>query len=162
MTAMYILQSLVEFGDELDRDYQTCADLPPDALAIILAAIRDCRAELAALAKVVEADLIATAGKKRFVVPGLGEVEVKKSKKYTHWNDRDLAAVVVARALDERVLDETSGEYEPREQAVARVLMECARPSWRLTPLRDRGIDESEFCTIEDDGWSVRLPPKGK
>ena len=69
-------------------------------------------------------------------------------------------AVLVALALDERKLDEETGEYEPAWEAVARVLMECARPNWRVTPLRARGLSVDEFCHEEHDSYSVMLPPR--
>lgn len=80
--------------------------------------------------------------------PG-GTAEVKAGAKRTQWDNDLLYSHVVSRALDERQVDEGTGEYEPEGQAVARVLNECARPSWRLTPLRARGIDPDQFCNVE-------------
>jgi hypothetical protein len=65
---------------------------------------------------------------------------------------------VVARALDERHLDFATGEYEPAYEAVARVLAVCVAPTWRVTALRGRGIDESEYCDIVADKATVQLP----
>lgn len=126
----------------------------------ILALVRDCRADLAAFAKKVEGDVLLTAGEKRFVVDGIGEVEIRRSVKRSQWDNDGLTRLLVARALDERIVDERTGEYEPAWEAVARVLSECARPSWRVTPLRTRGIQPDEFCREEPDGWSVQLPPR--
>ncbi len=64
----------------------------------------------------------------------------------------------MSRALDERKLDELTGEYDSEGAAVARVLEQCARPSWRLTPLRELGLDPDEWCEVEPDGWSIKLP----
>jgi hypothetical protein len=135
-------------------------ELPPEAMAVVLCAFRDCRADLASVAKRIENDLITSAGKRRFTVEGLGEVEIRPRKKRTEWDNDGLTRKVVALALDERVLDETTGEYEPAHAAVARVLAECARPSWRLTPLRARHVPIDEYCHEEDDGWSVQLPAR--
>jgi len=43
---------------------------------------------------------------------------------------------------------------------VADLLLECARPEWRLTPLRERGLDPDAYCKVEQDeaGKTVRTP----
>lgn len=133
----------------------------PDALVEILVHVRDLRADLATFAADVEHDLIPLAEQKRWVVPGIGEVAVRKATKRNEWDNSGLTARLVALALDERVLDMTTGEYESPWEAVARVLSECARPSWRVTPLRARGITVDEFCTERDGGYSIELPPRG-
>lgn len=158
-----LYQALHEFGPECEQDFDEHVDeeLPTaEQLAIILGAIRDCRADLAVLYGKVEAGLMSMAGEKRFTVEGLGEVEIRKSTKRSNWDSEGLTRNLVALALDERVLDETSGEYEPAWEAVARVLMECARPSWRVTPLRARGLQIDEWCSEEPGSYAVQLPPR--
>ncbi len=144
----------------LDEYERVSAEYTRDDLVHLLMDLRDLSAGIRTFQSDVQRDLLALADTKRFVVEGIGEVEVKKSTKRTQWDSDSLTRVVVARALDERILDEHTGEYESGAEAVARVLMECSRPSWRVTPLRARGIDETEFCHVEDDGWSVVLPPR--
>jgi hypothetical protein len=164
MSASSLVQYLHEFSETAEAEYDesvhgTAAETP-EVLAIILAAIRDHRADLAALAKKIEGHLMAMAGEKRFLVAGLGEVEIRKQNRYTHWDNESLTRVLVALALDERRLIESTGEYEPSHEAVARVLSECSRPSWRLTPLRARGIPIDEYCEVDDQGYAVQLPPR--
>lgn len=132
-----------------------------DELVRLLVELRDLRAVLATVAKDIEADLMPLATEKRWVVEGLGEVQVRRANKRTEWDSESLTRVLVARALDERILDESTGEFEASHEAVARVISECSRPSWRLTPLRARGIDETEFCHVEQGAWSIELPPRG-
>ena len=144
-----------------DRDVRLNADdRDRDELVRILCELRDWRAELAAVAKQAETELLSLAGERRWVVEGLGEVGVRKQIKRTAWQNDELTRHVVALALDERVLDEETGEYEAAHMAVARVLSECSRPSWRVTPLRSRGIQVDEFCREEPNGWSVELPSR--
>lgn len=150
---------IAEAFETLRLEYDV-ADFTRDQLVHLLIAIRDVRADLASFAADVTKDLLAYADEKRFVVPGVGEVEIKKSTKRTGWDSESLTRRLVALALDERIVDESTGEYEPAWEAVARVLMDCARPTWRVTPLRARGIDESEYCVVTPDGWDVRLPPR--
>ena len=164
MSAASLVQYLHEFGHVAEAEYDetihgTAAETA-EVLAIILTALRDARADLATLAKKVEQHLLVLSGEKRFVVAGLGEIDIHRVVKRTRWENEALTRVVVALALDERRLDEQTGEYEPAHEAVARVLSECARPSWRVTPLRARGIDESEFCQVDYDGFTVQLPPR--
>lgn len=154
---------MTRFSDALMREIRleyTFADFDRDDLVRLLIELRELRADLAIFAKDAERDLLAKADVKRWVVDDLGEVTVRRSNKRTEWDNDGLTAVVVARALDERILDESTGEYESEASAVSRVLSECSRPSWRLTPLRARGIDESEFCHVEEGAWSVELPPR--
>lgn len=147
-------------GSIVDEYESTKESFGRDDLVRLLCDLRELRAGLAGFAKDVERDLLARADEKKWITPGLGEVQVRRSTKRTEWDSESLTRVVVARALDERILDESSGEYESGAEAVARVLSECARPSWRVTPLRAHGIQIDEFCHEEDQGWSVQLPPR--
>lgn len=133
--------------------------LSVDEAAQLLVEIRDFRQDLASLAHDIEAHLVEKAPK-RFTVDGLGEVQIRHSDKRSHWDNEALTAKVVAYALDERILDESTGEFEAGFAAVARVLSECARPSWRLTPLRARGIDPDEYSSVEEGHLAVQLPPR--
>lgn len=133
--------------------------LSRDEAVNVLMEIRDIRADLAAIAAEVEHTLIALSTAKKFVVDGVGEVQIRKSMKRTDWDNEGLTRVLVAYALDERKLDESTGEYEPGWEAVARVLSECSRPSWRVTPLKARGLSVDEYCHEEPGFTSVQLPP---
>lgn len=80
-------------------------------------------------------------------VDGVGYVAKKKGTTRTAWDHDELLRRVVAAARDERLVNETTGEYEAAEEAVARVIAECAGISyWKVTALRPRGIDVDEFC----------------
>lgn len=162
MSLATLVQSLTEYGGEVEGDYLTALGtvVLPEQYAIVLAAIRECRSSLATFYDRVEQDLLAHMGEKSMNVEGLGLVEAKKKTIYRKWDNDSLWRLVTAYALDERKLDETTGEYEDAAQAVARVLGECARPSWRLTPLRARGIDPTEYAEVEEDGWQIKLPAR--
>lgn len=163
MSAQRIVQALTEFATDCAAEYDQIPEPDVETQAIVLCAIRDTRADLAALAAQVERDLMANAGKRSFVVEGVGEVVIRKSTKRSQWDHEGLTRRVVALALDERqIIDESTGEYEPAHEAVARVLSECARPAWRVTPLRARGLQVDEFCSETDGGWSVQLPPRSE
>lgn len=142
----------------LEIGYRQVEGATADDLARLLVAIRDARAALASFADDVSRDLLVLMGDKKMVVEGVGEVEAVKSTKRTKWENGTLARKVIALAYDERQFDEQTGEYEEAGAAVARVLLECARPSWRLGPLRARGIDPDEYCTVDEGVFTVRLP----
>lgn len=162
MSAAMAVQSLSDMAKDVEADLDADPNLANnvEALTYVLCAIRDARADLATLYAKIETDLLSASGNKRFLVDGLGEVSISKKTDRTKWDHEGLTRKLVALARDERILNEGTGEYEPVEEAVARVLTECARPSWRLTPLRARHIPVDEYCTAEDAGYSVRLPPR--
>lgn len=92
-------------------------------------------------------------------VDGIGVVEVKKRSDRKAWDHDRLTDLVVARAIDERVLDEETGEYEREATAVAKALRDCAGISyWKVTGLRKRGIDPDEFCETTPGRVAVILP----
>lgn len=81
------------------------------------------------------------------IVDGVGYVTRKPGTKRAKWDHDELVRRVVALARDERLVNADTGEYEPVEDAVVRVLRECAGFSyWRVTALQPRGIDVDEFC----------------
>lgn len=158
MTLARIVQHLAECPQDLEGEFVEAQETEPESIAIVLAAIRRARADLAEFADEVEKALLAVMGERNLEVPGVGLVEVKKATRRTKWQNHDLMVRVVARALDERAVDETTGEYESEGAAVARVLEECARPSWRLGPLRALGLDPDEWCEVDEGTWSIKMP----
>jgi hypothetical protein len=165
MSLASLVQMLRDFADDCASEYfaEDPAKKNTEALAIVIAAIRECRDALNLVSDPVERDLIELYGAGRFVVEGLGEVQVRNATNRSHWDHEALTRKLVALAADERRVDEETGEYERESDAVARVLTECAGISyWRVTALRPRGIDPSEYCTEEHRGLQVQLPPKKK
>lgn len=140
---------------DLEHDPKTAT---PEDYVRLLVAIRETRSNLSTLTHRIERELLAVMGDRRFVVEGVGEVICRKATKRTKWDHHALMMRVVARALDERILDASSGEYESEGSAVARVMEACARPNWRVTALRELGIDPDEWCEVDEDAWSVQLP----
>jgi hypothetical protein len=137
-----------------------------EALAFLLAAIRDCRQDLAALYKRIETDLMNEAGEKRFVVEGGGEVEIKHTTKRTQWRHSDLLAAVIARVMDEpaTIYDQETGELLPYMTIghnVTERLRDCVSlGAGKVTGIRAIGLQPDEFCHEEDGGYSVKLWPR--
>lgn len=85
-------------------------------------------------------------GRNQVTVDGVGTAEIKRGNDRKQWDNDALIRLVIARGRDERRVDEETGEYESEAEAVGRALMACARPSWRVTALKERGIDPDEYC----------------
>lgn len=144
-----------------DRDHYS-----RDDLVRLLVAIRDERASLASFAADVQTDLFAHADEKRFVVPGLGEVEIKKSTKRTGWRHDEMLPAVIARVMDEHetLYDPETAELLPYVQIghnLTARLRECVSfGGGKVTGLRAIGLQPDEFCKEDDNGWDVKLPPR--
>lgn len=159
MSAASIHQTISEFAEGVEIELDAARDKSIESLCVILASLRECKRDLSVIEGQLVEEIGHLAGSRRSViVEGLGYVEIKRAKTYSEWKNEDLTRVLVARALDERKLNEATGEYEPAHEAVARVLSDCARPSWRVTSLRGHGVQIDEFCTVNPGKLAVRLP----
>lgn len=149
--------------EEVEAAYQAM-DWGRDELVHLLVEIRKVRAQLAEFADTVTKDLLAHADAKRFVVDGIGEVEIKKSTKRTQWRHDELLPAVIARVMDEHetLYDRETAELLPYVQIghnLTARLRECVSfGGGKVTGLRGIGLDPSEFCHQEDDGWGVKIP----
>lgn len=139
---------------ELDHDDLTGLD--PAKLVGLLEGCRRARADLAVIAADIEAELVEQLGRGRHELAGNVAVEVKGSPRRTGWEHDELWRRVLAAGLDERAVDLETGEIEREADALLRAVRECVGPSWKVTGLRDRGIDPDEFCETRP-GWSVRV-----
>ena len=135
-----------------------------DQLLNALVAVRDEKAR----ARDIERDLLdqihaaaEAEGLRRKFDRGPWRVELATSAN-RRWDHDEAIAHVVARALDERQVDETTGEVEPSWVAVARAMKECAGIGyWRVGALRQRGLDPDEFAEVTSRTPSVRVVPIG-
>lgn len=121
-----------------------------DEAARRLAALKAQRKELDVLMGDLESWLAERLPRGGMAVEGVGWLEAKPATKRTQWDHDEVVRHVTARARDERQVDPETGEYEPVEEAIVRVLRECAGIGyWKVTGLRARGLDPDEFCTVE-------------
>jgi hypothetical protein len=85
-------------------------------------------------------------------LPGLF-AERKGGKKRTQWQDRDLASAVVTRYLTDPDTGEVMGEdtdaYEAARDVTDLILRLAGVSYWRVTALRDYGINADDYCTSE-------------
>lgn len=133
-TANAIWEGLGEFQD-------------PDATA---EALRSLRAVVKALRLIDDdlADRLADVTSYGDTVLGDRRVTKRQGNNRKAWDHERLVARVVAAGRDERRIDLDTGEVlESEAAAVVRALVACAGiRDWRVTALRERGIDPGEYC----------------
>lgn len=130
-----------------------------DEVALLLAALRDARQAVSECFDKVESHLTACrptyvdprTGEirpvKEMVVVGLGPVEFKTSTTRKEWKNEVLWSDVVRYARD--------NDGDP-----VALLSECARPSWRVQPLRAIGLDPADYCVETPGDVKPVLPPR--
>lgn len=170
MSAQAALQNLDALTDEVRADLDADLNFSDDrnAHVVIIEAAQNARRELASLIHDLEQELLPLANERRFVVEGYdGEVEVKRNIKRTAWRHDELLPVVIALIMDEpaTIFDPETGELLPYTQIglnVARRLRECVGfGAGKVGGLRPIGLDPDEFCTVTEDGYSVKIPKRG-
>lgn len=151
------LRGIVGSAEHIDdRDY----------LAALLVDLADVKRDVGRVYDEVEKLLLSHAGEKRFEVPGLGQVEIKKATTYRKWQHDDVFRAVIARIADEPGVfwDDESGERFPPHQLAANLvgrLREVLSPSWKVGGLRALNLQPDEYAEVNDNGFSVRLPSRG-
>ena len=143
--------------DSISVTYEsTVDDFDVDRAITDLARLRDIKRQLVDWEGELTDWLADALGFNRIEVDGVGVVEIKRGANRKEWDNDALWRLVVARARDERRVDPETGEaLESEGEAVGRVLNECMRPAWRLTPLRERNIDPDEYSTSTPGRTSV-------
>jgi hypothetical protein len=77
-------------------------------------------------------------------------VETKTGNPRKKWDHRQLASLV-AKRIHDRSIDMDTGEILKTPQQQIEELLEYASPSyWRVTALRELGIDPDEYCEVQD------------
>lgn len=149
------LEKIAELTDHLvDRD----------ALVIVLADLRDVLTGKQSLASrvlgEVEAQLLSECNEKTFDTP-FGRVEVKRSTGWrgTKWDD--LLPVLAQKARERRFLNTDAGQVEGEAEAAIRTLRECVSMSGiKTTGLKALDLAPDEYATPNDQGYSIKLPPR--
>jgi len=167
VSAASIVQELAELGERLEAELLDAGKLSADECAHVMAAVRDARADLADLGRLVEQLFVAQVGNARhYVVEGLGELEIRRATKRTRWRHDALLAAVIARVMDEpaTIYDPATGELLPYTQIghnVTARLRECVSfGAGKVTGIRAIGLQPDEFCDEEPGAKSVQLPPR--
>jgi hypothetical protein len=123
------------------------------------------RSQLAGL-KLREADLAdrlaAEMTEDRLELEGVGVFERRRKADRKAWDHEGVYSALLRRlhkfGPGEEV-DELTGEIrelDPMEAAFL-LLKACANPTWRVTALRQQGLDPSEFCETTYSGYSIQF-----
>lgn len=91
---------------------------------------------------------------------GVGTLERHGGRDYRGWDHARLISLLAARAADRRV-DRDTGEILPPAvfaQAVADLIAKCAAIyKWKVTGLREEGIDPEQFCEVVEKDPTVSI-----
>jgi hypothetical protein len=164
-----ILRDLTVIAERTDHHYATLQRRHDNALDLhtlttIACAIRDARADLDILAKSIQHDIVQTMGDREVVLDGIGTIVCRRSTTRRKWDHDELWRRVTALAVEQPgVLCDADGEILPPAviaQQVAAVLRTCASPSWKVTGLRELGLDPGEWCEETPGDWTIQLPPR--
>jgi len=119
-------------------------------LAAGLAALRTLRRDLSELERAVEQDVARLIPSKAEFVDGVGTLTVATDVRRSQWKTDDLAVMVVARAME-------AGECGHPMDVVKLILAGAQVSGWRVTWMRERGLDPDEFCETEFGRKTVRI-----
>lgn len=160
--AQTLAAAIVPDLDQLERFSGAIND--PAALADLLDSLRAIKKRAGEVYVEIERAYIGVAGEKKLEIPGLGLVEIKSAVRRTKWQHDEVFRSVISRLADEPGVfyDEETGERFPPAQLAANLvgrLRDVLSPSWKVTGLRDLGLDPDEFAETDEKHWSVALPP---
>jgi hypothetical protein len=97
----------------------------------------------------------------RLELEGVGVFERRRKADRKQWNHDELRSELMRAVRDGRGkrVDSETGEIideDPTEQAF-RVVFDCARPEWRVRPLKALQIDPDEYATTTYGGYSIQI-----
>ena len=130
-------------------------DDSPDTVVALLNSIRTLRKALADIESGVEATAVQRLAYGETQVGDL-LVEVRSSRKRSEWRHDDLAW----RVCQDLAFDSDGTEVDGWAQIVDKVrnrLLLCARPEWRMTPLKDLGIEPNDYCVAGESRKTVTI-----
>lgn len=124
-----------------------------ESLLVGLFALKMLVRDLRTLAEQVEQDaceLMGEDGQRAIPVDHVGLFERKKSTTRKNWQHAELARELLDQAWD-------MGEINHPSDVVA-LLTECVGFSyWRVTPLKARGFEPDEWCSVDESHWSIKI-----
>jgi hypothetical protein len=97
----------------------------------------------------------------RLELEGVGVFERRRKADRKQWQHDELKSELIRAVRDGRAkrVDAETGEIideDPTEQAF-RVIFDCARPEWRVRPLKALQIDPDEYAQVTYGGYSIQI-----
>ena len=123
------------------------------------------RSEIAAL-RLREGDLVdrlaAEMETDRLELEGIGVFERRRKADRKSWDHESLRSELLrkVRTLEpQKTMDLATGEiiFEDATEQAFRVIFDCARPEWRVRPLRVLDIDPDEYAQTTYGGYSIQI-----
>lgn len=157
-----ITAQLRSFFERLDQEIESHKGNPialTNALARMEAVLADVRSVTANVRKAV-AEALAEHQVRRLTIDGLATVEGTSSSERTDWEDRPLMTAMLEHCLDGHIIVETDTGELMSTTELASAILRWARVEWRLTPIRDAGLDPDDYSTQpkDEDGKPLRTP----
>lgn len=126
------------------------------ALALIEALLADVRYARDTVRK-LSADALHEHKVRRLTIENVITVEGSNTATRTDWEHTRLLTAMLEHWGVRFIAD--TGELVPWDVAAARML-EWFRPDWRVTPIKEAGLDPDAYCTLpkDEDGKVIRTP----
>lgn len=155
-----IIAQLRRFFDAVEAEAQASKG-DPVALAQSLARLEALVADIRYVrdtVKTLTASALNAEKVRRFTVQGVITLEGTTEVKRSGWRNAELLADM----LDSNslaLLKTATGELTSGPEA-AEILLEWFRPDWKMTPLKQAGLDPDMYCELatDDDGKPQRTP----
>lgn len=152
---LVILRDAIASADAEREELAALGDT--ESLAIGLVGLRMLVRDLRTLADATEDDLARVMGEQRERMLAIEYVGIFKRQRSTtrrEWQSVDLARRLVVEAMERGEIN------HPLD--VVELLLRHGSITWRVTPLRESGLDPAEWCVEDDDHYSIRhIPPGG-
>lgn len=96
---------------------------------------------------------------RRMTIEGLATVEASTTTERTDWQDTELLTDMIAQHFGDQVVSTESGNIWTAPEIAEQILM-WFRVQWRLTPIRDAGLDPDDYSTVptDEDHKPIRFP----
>lgn len=160
-TSTAIVDQLRAFFDKLEAEADARKD-DPIAMVNALARMEALLADVRYVTNTIR-DHTATAlnnqGIRRLTVEGVATMEGTSASERTDWQDRKLLQDMIAANIGRHLADTESGNMWDATDMSAEILT-WMRPAWRLTPIRDAGLNPDDYShqPQDEDGKPLRTP----
>lgn len=155
-----IFAALRDFFAQIDAEANRLHD-DPIALSVALAHVETMLADLRFVRNTLTSNASSAMNDqrvRRLTVEGAVTVESASEAKRTDWRHEHLLSEMLIRNGVVRWIDRDGEHRTPAE--LAALILEWVRLEWRVTPVREAGLNPDDFCTVDrdDDGKIIRTP----